>query len=186
MYRFSYLALAIILSLITGCAAGTKSLVWKNPQMLNYHTKTYIILPFDDRNAAKDKANFPEAAEVVRDAFETALLLAGYRCVESSQVKKELSKLNESPSFISEDASFGVGKKLGADAAIFGVLTAYYRGSFFGRYTTVAFSVKAVEIQSGTILWKATQSETTKWNYDYDPAVLATNLSVKVVEELKK
>jgi len=60
------------------------------------------------------------------------------------------------------------------DAIVTGTVIAYYRGRFVGRYTTVGFEVKATDSNTGEVLWKASHSRTTRWDYDYDRLEMTT------------
>ena len=146
--------------------------------------KVYAILPFEDRNSAKYKAEYPDAAEVVRDAFETAFLQTEHRVVERRKLQSMLTELKLSMSGLTDEQGIKVGKMLNADIIIFGTVKSYYKGSLLGAYTTVGFSVRAVQVESGLILWKGSHTKSTSWNYDYNPAALADELAQEIVQEL--
>ena len=148
--------LIVAVGLLAGCATVQNAQVWTSPQIGSRSDIAYSIDPFEDANAKKDKENFPHAAKVVSEAFETAFLQSGYRVVSK-------------------------GKE---DAYVTGTLKAHYRGSFTGRYTTVGFDVKATDSKRGETLWKASHSITTGWDYDYDPAVLAGKVARELVQKL--
>lgn len=141
---------------LVGCATAQNVQVWTDPQIGSLSDIAYSIEPFEDVNAKEDKENFPEAAKAVSGHFETALLQAGYRIVSK-------------------------GKE---DAIVTGTVMAYYRGRFVGRYTTVGFDVKATDSRTGEVLWKASHSITTSFEYNYDPAVLAARVARELVQKL--
>ncbi|MBN2104200.1 hypothetical protein JW835_09195 [bacterium] len=176
----------IVLIFTLSCASSTrhiKSEVWKNPDIGRIQNIKYIILPFEDHNTAEGKFNYPQAKNVIYDAFETAMLSGGYEIVEYTQLEKEIVKKGgdvENKNSLVLDYAL----KLGATAVIHGYLTDYYQGSFFGGYTTVGFSVKALGIENGQILWKAERSKKMQWDYDYDPAFLAKELAKEMIQEL--
>lgn len=67
-----------------------------------------------------------------------------------------------------------VGKMLNADVVIFGAVTSYNR--VIGGpavYTTVGFSVKAVDVETGMIIWKGNHTKTIYWNF-FDADSLAS------------
>jgi TolB-like protein len=152
----SRLALAGALILTAGCVTPQKTAVWVSPEAKSGSSLTYAILPFADANAKPDKEKFPEAAKVVQEAFETAFLESGHKVVASG---------NE-------------------EASVQGTVTCFYRGAFGGRYTTVGVEVKAVTAKSGAVLWKASYTKRTQWDYKYEPAMLAREVAAELVKEL--
>lgn len=141
--------------LIAGCAAQ-KATVSFSPKAPRRPDLTYAVLPFIDGNAGKDRENYPRAALVVASAFETALMRAGHAIVSA-------------------------GKE---DVSVTGTVTAFYRGRFMGRYTTVGFDVKATDTKSGTVLWTGSHARTTRWDYKYDPSMLVKRVARELAEKL--
>lgn len=174
----------IILFLLTHCAANKNATVWTSPDFHMKQSKVYAILPFDDHNSAKYQADYPDAAEVVRDAFETAFINTQNRVVERSKLKSILSESAFAMSGMTEEKGIEVGKMLNADIVVFGTVKTFYKGSLLGPYTTVGFSVRAVNVGSGVILWKGSHTKSTSWKYDYDPAALVDEIAQDIVQEL--
>jgi hypothetical protein len=114
----------------------------------------YSISSLRDANDAKDKQTYPDASAVVTSAVESALLRMGKHVV-------------------TEDSS---------DIEITGIVLAFYRGSFNGRYSTVGLELRAMDKKSRVVVWKATYVRGTNWEYDRDPA----NLAKEVADELVK
>jgi len=52
--------------------------------------------------------------------------------------------------------------------------------------TKVGFSVKAVNVETGVILWKGSHTKTTKLKYNYDPGAYANEVAREIVQELIK
>jgi hypothetical protein len=76
-------------------------------------------------------------------------------------------------------------KEAGADVVIFGTVTNYYRGRPGGRiYTTVGYSVKAVDVNTGEILWKKGRSQGVSFFFDIDPAIYAKQISKLIVDDI--
>ena len=113
---------------------------------------SYAVLPFADQNKGLNKSLFPEAPEVVREAFETALLKGGYRVIERGQIERVLAEVAFANSGFTEAERVKVGQLANADVLIFGSVSRYLGGR--GRAIEIEFTVKAVEVQSGAIVWK--------------------------------
>lgn len=176
--------LVITLFILSDCAGHRKAIMWTSPDFNVYQSKVYAILPFEDRNSTKYKANYPDAADVVRDAFETAFLKTGHPVVERRKFQSIISEMEFSMSGLTEEQGIEVGKMLNADIIVFGIVKSFYKGSFIGSYTTVGFSVKAVHAESGVIIWKGSHTKSTSWSYDFDPAAFADEVANDIVQEL--
>ncbi len=148
---------AVVAGLLVAAGCATqKATVWFSPEVSGLSELTYAILPFTDGNYAKHRLDYPQAAAVVASAFESSFLQTGQRVVSMG---------NE-------------------DVTLSGTVTAFYRGSFGGAYTTVGFDVKAVYKKKGAVLWKASHAKTTKYYYKYDPNLLAKEVAEELVEQL--
>ncbi len=185
MRQFSYIILAIIFSAMAACTLKkTEPMVWVGPHLNDKSSEVCVILPFDNSNLQEHKDNYPEAAETVRDRFETALLEAGYQVVERSMIDKLIAELEFSMSGLTEQLGIKVGKMLDADVVIFGAVTSYYR-VMWGPvvYTTVGLSVKAVDVETGVIIWKGNHTKTIFWDiFDVDsPASLAREVTKEII-----
>lgn len=149
--------------------------------------KTLVILPFESRIPEKESRKHPDAGEVLTDAFETAFLMTGARLVERSRLKEVLGEAAFSASGLTEEDGVKLGRLLSADAVVVGVVTAYRQGGFGSTATTVGLTVKAIDVESGTILWKGSGTYTGApmgTNYSIDPAIAAKEAAKRVVEEL--
>ncbi len=185
MRQISYIILAIIFSAMAACTLKkTEPTVWVGPHLNDKSSEVCVILPFDNSNLQEHKDNYPEAAETVRDRFETAFLEAGHRVVERNMIDKLISELKFSMSGLTEQLGIKVGKMLDADVVIFGAVTSYYR-VMWGPvvYTTVGLSVKAVDVETGVIIWKGNHTKTIFWDiFDVDsPASLAREVTKEII-----
>ncbi len=152
MRNFCLIAVTVI------CAGCASAQVWMSPLISAPARMSYSIEMFEDANDRKDNAIFPDAAEIVTNAFETSLLTHGYRVIKEGE----------------------------ADAIISGKVLSYHRGRLFGPgpNTTVGFEVNARDAETGEMLWKASHSITTEFDITYDPKLLADTVSNELVKKL--
>ena len=120
---------------------------------------TYSIAAFQDANSARDKAAYPNATTVTRAAIESAFVKYGKHVIQDN-----------------------------GDIEITGVVTAYYPGNFWRRFTTVGIDLKATDKKEGTILWTAslTKRATLGYDYDYDPGRWAPEVADQLVKAIFK
>jgi hypothetical protein len=196
---------------IVGCS---RPVIVKGPSFNSSDKLKYMIMPFGDVTEPQYRLKYPNATGAVRDAFETAFLETGIATVAYSEgriteaivgskktAKGEIiaDKPNDSQERIRVSAEAqeilseqgitmeeGIesGRRGGADVVLFGTVTAFRRGSFCGDYTTVGFSVKAIDVKTSGIMWKASLIQKTGWEYNYDPTMYATELAKRLVDEL--
>lgn len=171
MRKISGIVLAIIFlfSALAACASKkAEPTVWVGPHVNDTRSNVCAILPFG--NLQENKYEFPEAAETVRDGFESAFLEAGYQVVERSMIEKIISELKFSMSGFTDQQGIEVGKMLNAGSVIFGSVTSYNKERLTPAiYTTVGFSVKAVDVATGVIIWKGSHTKTVYWDlFDTD------------------
>lgn len=197
--------------LLIGC---TKPIVVKGPNFNPSNKLKYMILPFGDVTEPQYRLQYPNAAGAVRDAFETAFLETGItmiaypegRITEALVGSKKTAKgevvadqpndserrvrvAAESQEILSEqgitmEQGIESGRQGGADVVLFGTVTAFRRGSTFGEYTTVGFSVKAIDVKTSGIMWKASLIQKTGWDPTYDPSMYSAELAKRLVDEL--
>ena len=182
MRRISGIILAITFFALAACASKkTEPTLWVGPQVNDTRSNVCAILPFG--NLQENKYEFPEAAETVRDSFETAFLEAGYQIVERSMIEKIISGLKFSMSGFTDQQGIEVGKMLNVGAVIFGAVTSYNKERLTPAiYTTVGFSVKAVDVETGVIIWKGNHTRTVYWDiFDTDSL---PSLSREVAKEI--
>lgn len=198
--------------LFSGCAH--EMLIAKGPKYESSTRATYMILPFGDANAPKYRLKHQNATIIVRDALESAFMERGFKtihCPESfsseavhgvtqtasvdfntEQLNDQVTEQNIKATIqaslgkqgITEGQAVAAGRQNGADIVLFGVVTAFYRGNFAGEYTTVGFSVKAIDVETGEIAWKASLIRKVGFNYNYDPSLFAQKIARKLVNNL--
>ena len=140
---------------VVGCSTRQPSVFFKS-DFSGRVPLTYAVMPLADGNEEKYRSEYPKAASIVGSALEAALMKTGLQLVV-------------------------VGKE---DVSLIGIVSSYYRGSFAWQYTTVAFSIKAVDKKTGSVLWTASHAKTKKWHYNYEPAILAQEVSNELVQKL--
>jgi hypothetical protein len=142
--------------IIAGCATSSPRVVANGDTLQpKDDPKIYCILPLLDANSGKYQEDYPQASEVMTSAVESALLKLGKH----------------------------VGTDTNCDIQISGLVTAYYKGSFAGDYTTVGLDLKATDKKLGVIVWKTAYVKSTKWNYKYDPALLADEVASELLKK---
>jgi hypothetical protein len=104
-----------------------------------------MILPFGDANATEYRLKYQNAAIVVRNVLETAFMERGFKTIHCPSTFSSEASLGKQG--IREEQAVEIGKQGGADIVLFGVVTEFYKGSFWGDYTTVGFIVKAMSKQ---------------------------------------
>ena len=132
-------SIIIALFILSGCAGNKKAVMWTSPDFNVYQFQVYTILPFEDRNAEKYKADYPDAADVVKDAFETAFLKTRNRIVERRRLQAIISETKFAQTGLTEEQGIEIGKMLNTDIVIFGTVKSFYKGNILGSYTTVVF-----------------------------------------------
>ncbi|MCG2821362.1 MAG: CsgG/HfaB family protein [Candidatus Atribacteria bacterium] len=185
MRQILYIILAIIFSTMVACTLKkTEPTVWVGPHLNDKSSKVCVILPFANSNLQEHKDNYPEASKTVRDSFETAFLEVGHRVVERNMIDKLIAELEFSMSGLTEQLGIKVGKMFDADIVIFGTVKSYYR-IIWGPivYATVGFSIKAVDVETGVIVWKGDHTKTIFWDiFDVDsPASLAREVTKEII-----
>ena len=202
---------------IAGCTTRVGTIA--KSSNFNTSTKAvYMVLPFADANEPQFRQTYENASSVVRDAMETAFIEQGFQvksCPKarasdsihgnthstemnvlakeqedefSAQMKtKSQSKFGERG--ITEEQAIEAGKSGGADFAVIGVVTAFYRGAGAGKvndYTTVGFSAKAIDVNSGLVAWKISLTRRTKFWFSHDPVIFAQEIAKEVIAELSE
>jgi len=157
------LALAA-LTFFTGCAMlQPDQTVVLSPRITELDHDSFAILPFvDERSGKKDNFGFI-VSDVVTDAFETAFMKSGHKIVERSRVEKVLGEMRFSYSGdVDENQLKEIGKMTNANVVILGMVRDFKKATYErvkGKMktvtcTTLSYSVKAVHIQTGEVLWK--------------------------------
>jgi len=184
----------MIIFITAGCSSVDKG-VYVNPQMKSYSIKTIVVLPLENNNSEKYKEYYPEAPEVIRDALESSLLKTGWQIIEREKISKIISELELQASGLTLENGVKIGKMLNADVIIIGQVTSYVQGAVDDssptgelEHTTVGFNVRAVNIDSGVILWKISVVDSDKNIFTYTNPVQGHAIKVAegAVDELVK
>lgn len=154
----SLFAFAFIAFAISGCTTPSIALSSGAPKAEGVEA-TYSIPAFQNANSEHDKAAYPNATTVARAAIESAFVKCGKHVTEDN-----------------------------GNIEITGVVTAFYPGNFWRRYTTVGISLKATDKKSGSILWTAslTKHAPFYYDYDYDPGKWAPEVADQLVKAVFK
>jgi hypothetical protein len=146
-----------------GCARVSPTDLWVSSKASEQPPQSYYILAFKDGRLANPGGNNGgtpvDIADAVRSSFRVALVKNGFGIIDSGT---------------------------GADSIIKGTVTEFEKGTMFGGYTTVAFNVEAVDAKTEGILWRGDMNYVTKWDYDYEPATLAEEMSRDFAALLRK
>ncbi|WP_300668464.1 CsgG/HfaB family protein [Desulfoluna sp.] len=159
----SIVSLAALL-LLTGCAILQPSQnVELSPQLSELEHDHFAILPFaDKRSAARDNFSF-NVSEVVTDAFEAAFMKSGYTIVERSDIERVLREMEFTYMGHADDTKLKeIGQKTHAHVIILGRVRDFKKAKYErvkGKMkaiscTTISYSVKAIHIETGEILWQ--------------------------------
>jgi hypothetical protein len=207
-----FVGMAVIVCLIVaGCATIPPTIV-RSPRFNTSASVIYTVLPFADANETKYKMRYPNATSIVRDAVETAFFEKGinlvgcgrddlitssieFRAAGVKAMKETDKRMGDSMALagagmkltdqrIGYEEAIKIGENAGADIVILGTVTAFYRGVYIESYTTVGFSVKAIDVKTGELVGKASVLRSTKWRFDYDPAIYANEIAKEVIGQL--
>ncbi|MCG8470401.1 MAG: CsgG/HfaB family protein [Desulfobacterales bacterium] len=134
-----------------------------SPRLAELEHKSFAIIPFaDKRTGSKDNFGF-NVTDVVTDAFETAYMKSGSRIVERGLIDRVLAEMKFSyQGDVDQDQLKEIGKLTNSSVVIFGMIREFKKAKYQqvdGELETVScvtlsYSVKAVHIQTGEVLWK--------------------------------
>ncbi|MFQ5560888.1 MAG: hypothetical protein ACE5FU_09925 [Nitrospinota bacterium] len=155
------LPILILFFYLPSCSSHSSS-VFISPKFQKFKPETFAILPFND--ARSDKSYRAEAPLLLTDAFETAFMSLGHSVLERRTIGKVLDEIKFSyQGNVDVDQLNEMGKMTNSDVVVLGFLRAFHPALYEnnnapGKPTscsTISFSVKAIHIKSGEILWKA-------------------------------
>jgi hypothetical protein len=158
-----------------------------------YAPQVYAILPFeeapagtplseDDIEEYEDEfgpyaAVIETGAEIAQQTFEDEFVASGYDVVVRSRLTDVLREIEfQNLSGLTADDAATVGSMLNADAIVLGRVTQF-------NYYYVSFSVRAVDVERGVVLWSASGTRDV-WDYDDDPNQAARWLARELTEQL--
>lgn len=169
-------ALICVLSL-SGCILFGRSIhieVGGNYKKLN--VESYAILPFvDKRNGVKCRLGY-NPADVMTDAFETAFIGTGNKVVDRRDIDSALDELKFSHSGdVNSDQIKEIGKLTNSDVIIMGKIRQFQNALFNNKQkpekpskcTTISYSVKAVHVETGELLWTGSFTKSTGMKEDF-------------------
>lgn len=143
----------LLVSLSGALAACAPDLVVKHQPPPGRATRV-VVLPFEDGPGA------PGSGALAAGAFAESLLsVPSYELVERGRVDEELKSRAVAAGIpIAESQAVEIGKRLGADAVVLGVVTEFKeREELIFPPASVALSVRMVDVNSGLVSWTASQ-----------------------------
>lgn len=145
-----------------------------NYQKLSFDS--FAILPFiDKRHGVKDKLGY-NPADVMTDAFETAFIGTGSKVVDRRDIDTALNELEFSHSGdVNSNQIQEIGKLTNSDVLIMGKIRQFQNAIYKDRKdpespskcTTISYSVKAVHVETGELLWTGSFTKSTGIKDDF-------------------
>jgi hypothetical protein len=187
--KFKFYIIILTIIFFSSCSLAIRALA---PGHLNasvevlYHKlkpKIYTIGKIYFRKTAKTQEDYPNAPDIIREAFENEFIKTGFRVTES--LKTEAIEHEEERRRAFHGKGPDLKKKVIASGIISITINDYYQGSFSGGYTTVGFSVQA-SMEDGQILWSAIHNKSAVYDYKADPSIFAQIVAKEIVQELIK
>lgn len=138
--------------------------------------KSFAILPFaDKRHGVKPKLGY-SPADVMTDAFETAFIGTGQKVVDRRDINSALDELKFSHSGdVNSDQIKEIGKLTNSDVIIMGKIRQFQNAEFKNKKkpekpskcATISYSVKAVHVETGELLWTGSFTKSTGIKEDF-------------------
>jgi hypothetical protein len=171
---------------------------------VNYHNldhDSYAVLPFVDIRTNKQRTSGCDAERVMTDSFETALMNTGSKIVERNKIQHVLKQMQfEYQGNVDEEQLQEIGKLTNSKAIVLGMIRDFKNAEFNDKEkpdkatkcTTISFSVKAINIKTGEILWKGALTKSTGFKDDffckcnYNVIQYADKVSNDMVEKIMK
>ncbi len=131
---------------------------------------SYAILPFTDKRIDVKQRLGYSPSDVMTDAFETAFIGTGSKVVDRRDIDTALDELKFSHSGdVNSDQIKQIGKLTNSDVIIMGKIRLFQNAEFKNRTkpdkpskcTTISYSVKAVHIETGELLWTGSFTKST-------------------------
>lgn len=145
-----------------------------NYKMLGFDS--YAVLPFaDKRNGHKNNLGY-NPADVMTDAFETAFIGTGSRVVDRRNIDSALNELRFSHSGDVKSSQIKkIGQLTNSDVLIMGNVRQFQNAEYKNRQnpekptkcTTISYSVKAVHVETGELLWTGSFTKSTGLKDDF-------------------
>lgn len=166
-----------------------------NYQKLSFDS--FAILPFiDKRNGNKYKLGY-NPADVMTDAFETAFIGTGCKVVDRRDIENALDELKFSHGGdVNSNQIKEIGQLTNSDVLIMGKVRQFQNEVYKNKKnpeepskcTTISYSVKAVHIQTGELLWTGSFTKSTgiKDDFLYSCACDVLKYSDKAAKDIVK
>ena len=169
--KFKTFILCAAACLTTACAMN-RPVMNVNPRLKEYNPQVFVILPFENRDTFEKKEGAPY---IVRDAFEASFVKTGYQIVSRDKMDTLLEEIEFSFSEITDTRGIQVAKMLNADAVVLGTILDY-------GYLYISLSVKAIDVETGAIIWQGSYSKKVPW-YRLDILPVLTHITEKLVDK---
>ena len=147
---------SVMLMLLTACAPGVTSSVYRDPSMDFGAIQTIAVLPF--ANLSRESA----AADRVRDVFINSLLSTGAVYVlPVGEVARGVARAElQSPTSPSAEEAVKLASSIKAQAIVTGVVREYGElRSGTSASSVISLSVQLIEAQTGKTVWTATSTQ---------------------------
>lgn len=138
--------------------------------------ESYAILPFTDKRSGQKQKLGYNPADAMTDAFETAFIGNGNRIVDRRDIDNALDELKFSHSGdVDAQQIKEIGKLTNSDVIIMGKIRQFQNAEFKNtkkpdkpsKCTTISYSVKAVHVQTGELLWTGSYTKSTGMSEDF-------------------
>lgn len=172
-------AVACLLSLLvlSGCFLLERSVnvtVGKAENSLTHGT--YAILPFQDKRESRPSDLGYNAVDAMTDAFETEFIGAGFKVVDRRNIQSALDELKFSyEGDVDPNQRKQIGKLTNSDIMVVGKLRTFQNALFQNhekpdkpsKCTSISFAVKAIDIETGEIIWTGSLTKSTGYKDDF-------------------
>lgn len=138
---------------LPGCLAPRAGKVWVHPQILDFNLIKYQVFPFEDRVRSK-KPLLSEDSESITRAVEASLDQAGVTVLPRDKLDALVESRGLKMIDVTEEQGLELAKELGADVAVYGLLTAFSEGECAKGETAVGFVLKGVKTDGWTDLFR--------------------------------
>jgi len=173
----NFVTLLMSLSFLSGCFLLERSVnvtIGKSDQ--NLVRGTYAILPFQDKRESGRTDLGYNAVDAMTDAFETEFIGAGFKVVDRRNIQTALDELKFSyQGDVDPDQRKQIGKLTNSDVMVIGKLRTFQNALFQNtlkpdkpsKCTSISFSVKAINIETGEIVWTGSFTKSTGYKDDF-------------------
>ena len=137
---------------------------------------TYAILPFQDQRESHSSDLGYNVVDAMTDAFETEFVGAGFKVVDRRNIQNALDELKFSyQGDVDPEKRKQIGKLTNSDIMVIGKLRTFQNALFLdkskpdkpSKCASISFSVKAVQIETGEILWTGSLTQSTGFKDDF-------------------